>query len=83
MKQAHNSSSMPKVCSDTSPSSMFSILFSIPLLSILATNFAVCVMRLIVWWLLHFVASGFFFKAVIVTSLQQIITKSSLILHNR
>ena len=35
--------------------------------SILATIFAVCAMRLIVRWSLHFVAFGFFFEAVTAT----------------
>ena len=35
---------VPKVCSDTILSIMFTILFSIPFLSILATSFAVCAM---------------------------------------
>lgn len=48
----------------SSPSTSL-IFLTILLLSNLTTIIAVCVMRLIVWWLMHFVASGFFFKAVI------------------
>jgi len=46
--------------------------FSIPLLSTFATIFAVGAIRLIVRWSLHFVACGFFFKAIIVTSVKSL-----------
>jgi len=55
-----------------SSSCISSISFSILLLSILATNFAVCAIRLIVRWSLHFVAYGFYFKAIIVTSVKSL-----------
>ena len=46
--------------------------FSIPLLSIFATIYAVGAIRLIVRWSLLFVACGFFFKAIIVTSVKSL-----------
>jgi hypothetical protein len=54
----------------SSPSTS-SICLSI-LLSIFATIFAVCAIRLIVRWSLHFVAYGFFFTTVIVTSVKSL-----------
>jgi hypothetical protein len=53
--------------SSPSTSSMLSIL-----LQTIHTTFAVCATRLIVQWSLHFVACGFFFKAIIVTSLKSL-----------
>ena len=41
-------------------------------LSILATVLTGCAVRLIVWWRLHFVAFGFFFKAIAVTSVKSL-----------
>jgi len=55
----------------SSPSTS-SISFSNLLLSIFATIFAVCAIRLNVRWSLHFVACGFFFKAIIVTSVKSL-----------
>jgi hypothetical protein len=52
-----------------SPSSIF---FSILLLSIVFTIFAVCAIRLIVQWSLHFVAYGFFIKAITGTSVKSL-----------
>jgi hypothetical protein len=49
-----------------------SIFLSIFYLSILVTVFAVCVMEKIVQWLIHFLGSGFFVKAVIVTSVRSL-----------
>ena len=49
-------------------SSTSSIFLSVLLLSILVIIFAVCPMRKIVRWSLHFVAFGFFFNAIIVAS---------------
>jgi hypothetical protein len=54
----------------SSPST-YSIFFSI-LLSIFAVIFAVCAIRLIVRWSLHFVACGFFFKEITVTSVKSL-----------
>jgi len=54
----------------SSPSTS-SIFLSI-LLQTIHTIFAVCATRMIVWWSLHFVAFGFFFKAIIVTSLKSL-----------
>ena len=53
----------------SSPSTS-SIFLSIFLLSTFATIFAVCAIRLTVQYSLHFLASGFFFKAIIVTSVK-------------
>ena len=47
----------------------FSVSF---LLSIPTTIFAVCVMRQIVQWLLHFVTVGFLFKGIMVTSVKSV-----------
>ena len=55
----------------SSPST-FSISLSILLLSIFATVFAVCAIRLIVRWSLHSVACGCFFNAIIVTSVKSL-----------
>ena len=61
----------PNYCSRSTSSSI--------LLSMSVTVFAACVMRLTVWWSLHFVASDFFFKAVIVTS--EILVPSTSLMH--
>jgi len=55
--------------SSLSTSSFFS---SVCLLNIVTTVFAVCVIRLIVRLLLHFVAVGFFFMAIIVTPVESL-----------
>ena len=49
-----------------------SVFFSILLLSILANVFTSCVVRLVVWWLLHFVAVCFFCKAVVLMSVKSL-----------
>ena len=86
VKHAHNLSSVSRVHSDIilsisvaslvrfhvldpsrSSLSISSILLSIPL-----TIFTVCSMRLIVWWLLHFIAFGVFLKAISVTSVKSL-----------
>lgn len=51
---------------------MSSVFSTILLLSILAILFASCMMRLVVQWSLHFIAFGFFCKAVILTSLKSL-----------
>jgi len=55
----------------SSPSTA-SIFLSILLLNIFAIIFAVCPIRLIVWWSMQFVAYVFFFKAIIVTSVKSL-----------
>lgn len=59
--------SFPLLNPNWSAPSTSSISLPILFLSILATIFAVCAMRLIMWSSLHFVAFAFYFKAVIVT----------------
>ena len=62
----------PHLNPNRSSPSTFSIFFSILLLSIFAIIIAVCAIRLTVRWSLHFVAYGFFFKAIIVTSVKSL-----------
>ena len=59
----------------SSPSTS-SIFFSILLLSIFVTIFAVYAMRLIVRWSLHYVACSFFFKAIKIKYISLIISKA-------
>ena len=61
-------SSISSSKSTLSSPNISSIFLSILLLSVLTTIFAVCAMRLILQWSLHFVAFHFFFKAIIETS---------------
>ena len=67
---------VPLLNQNWSSPSASSIFFSFPLLSILVSVFVVCTVRLIAWWLLHCVAFGFFWKAIMVTSVKSLSTSS-------
>jgi hypothetical protein len=73
---SQNSNCIPSSLSSSNPNwstlTTSSIFLSILLPSIFATIFAACAIRLVVLCSLHFVACGFFFKPIFVTSVKSL-----------